>query len=147
MIILAKKFFEEMIAHARAEFPLEACGLFGGTVDGEKKIVRKVYCLMNTDKSREHFSMTPAEQFAAVKDMRSNGWKLLGNFHSHPETPARMSDEDKRLAFDKNLSYMILSLATSEPILKSFRFDTGAENFLKEEIKILGEIENDGGKL
>jgi hypothetical protein len=42
---------------------------------------------------------------------------------------------------------MILSLATSEPILKSFRFDTGAENFLEEEIKILGEIENDGSKL
>ena len=147
MIILTKKLFEEMLTHARAEFPLEACGLLGGKFDGEKKIVKKVYCLTNTDKSREHFSMTPAEQFAAVKDMRSNGWQLLGNFHSHPETPARMSDEDKRLAFDKNLSYLILSLATSEPILKSFRFDTDEENFLEEEIKIGGEIENGRSKL
>ena len=43
--------------------------------------------------------------------MRSHGWQLLGNFHSHPETPARPSEEDKRLVFDTSLSYLILSLA------------------------------------
>ena len=30
-------------------------------------------------------SMDPKEQFAAVKDMRSKGRQLLGNFHFHPK--------------------------------------------------------------
>ena len=46
----------------------------------------EIYFLTNTDASPEHFSMEPAEQFAAVKDMRTHGWQLLGNFHSHPSS-------------------------------------------------------------
>ena len=61
-----------------------------------------------------------------------NGWQLLGNFHSHPKTPARPSEEDKRLVFDTNLSYLILSLA-QEPTLKSFRFDND-KNISEEKI-------------
>ena len=56
---------------------------------------------------------------AAVKNMRANNFEILGNFHSHPNSPARMSEEDKRLAFDVNLSYLILSLAENEPVLVS----------------------------
>ena len=66
--------------------------------------------------------MDAAEQFSAVKNIRTQGWKLLGNFHSHPNSPARPSEEYKRLVFDTNLSYLILSLA-AEPNLKSFTFD------------------------
>ena len=76
--------------------------------------------------------MEPKEQFAAVKDMRANGWILLGNFHSHPNSPSRMSEEDKRLAFDTNLSYLILSLANDEPVLKSFNIDNDKQVTIEE---------------
>lgn len=81
----------------------------------------QVYLLANADASPVHYSMAPAEQFAAVKDMRQNGWALLGNLHSHPATPARPSEEDKRLAFDPALRYLICSLAGPQPVLKCFR--------------------------
>ena len=58
----------------------------------------------------EHFSMDPKEQLAALKDARANGYKIIGNFHSHPESPSRPSEEDKRLAFDPTIEYLILSL-------------------------------------
>jgi len=75
--------------------------------------------------------MDPLEQFAAVKDMRKNGWVLLGNFHSHPTSPSRPSEEDKRLAFDRDLSYLILSLMDEKnPVLKSFRI---YESYVEEE--------------
>ena len=68
--------------------------------------------------------MDPREQLAAVKDMRANGIVPLGNWHSHPESPSRPSDEDKRLAYDKTASYMILSLMDKNtPVLKSFKID------------------------
>ena len=54
------------------------------------------------------FSLDPKEQLEAIKDMRKNGFVPLGNWHSHPESPSRPSEEDKRLAFDSKASYMIL---------------------------------------
>ena len=110
----------EMVRHARALAPIEDCGLLGGTVADGVKTVEKVYYLTNTDHSEEHFSLDPKEQFAAVKEMRANGWQLLGNWHSHPASPSRPSEEDKRLAFDSKASYFILSLHGGEPVLNSF---------------------------
>jgi proteasome lid subunit RPN8/RPN11 len=111
---------EAIAAHARAGLPNEACGLLAGTIGEDEKTVEAVYFLQNTDQSGEHFSMAPEEQFRAVSDMRKKGLVLLGNFHSHPATPARPSQEDIRLAFDPSLSYVIISLMDPQPVLKSF---------------------------
>ena len=125
-----------MLAHATRELPDEACGLIAGEVQGMDKIVRKVYLLTNIDHSNEHFSMDPKEQLAAVKDMRANGLVPLGNWHSHPESPSRPSDEDKRLAYDSKASYMILSLMNiDEPVLNSFHIEGNVSN--KEDLRII----------
>jgi proteasome lid subunit RPN8/RPN11 len=87
--------------------------------------IRKVYPLSNPDQSAEHFSIDPREQLAAIKDMRANGLSPLGNFHSHPSTPARPSQEDIRLARDPAAIYMILSLATAPPTLRAFQVTGG----------------------
>ena len=80
--------------------------------------------------------MDPKEQLQAVKDMRQNGLELLGNFHSHPESPSRPSEEDKRLAYDSKVNYLILSLMDREnPVLKAFIIDE-EKNVTIEEIKI-----------
>lgn len=115
--------YEKLLAHCRAGLPDEACGLLAGFVHGEVKTVEEVYLLTNVDHSREHFSMDPNEQFAAVKDARSKGLTMLGNFHSHPESPSRPSEEDKRLAYDSKAEYLILSLAEAEPVLRAFGID------------------------
>jgi proteasome lid subunit RPN8/RPN11 len=115
--------YEAILGHARAELPNEACGLLGGRLDGDVKTVEKVYLTSNVDASREHFSIDPREQLAAVKDMRANGLVPLGNFHSHPESPARPSKEDIHLAHDPNASYLILSFAEENPVIKAFRVE------------------------
>lgn len=122
MIKLSKSDFEKILAHAESELPNEACGLIGGVVEDGVKIIKKVYLLTNIDHSNEHFSLDPKEQLAAVKDMRAQGISPLGNWHSHPESPSRPSEEDKRLAYDSKASYMILSLMNrDEPVLNSFK--------------------------
>ncbi|MCI5698796.1 MAG: M67 family metallopeptidase [Lachnospiraceae bacterium] len=122
MIRLKQEDYEKIVAHAKAELPDEACGLIAGLADGEDKKVEKVYLLTNVDHSNEHFTLDPKEQLAAIKDMRANGLKPLGNWHSHPESPSRPSEEDKRLAYDSRASYLILSLMDREqPVLNSFR--------------------------
>lgn len=124
MITITKADYEKIITHAVSELPNEACGLIAGKITDGDKYIEKVYLLTNIDKSNEHFSLDPKEQLAAVKNMRERGLSPLGNWHSHPESPSRPSEEDKRLAYDKSASYLILSLMDREnPVLNSFRID------------------------
>lgn len=127
MIFLKSTDYERIVRHAEAQLPEEACGLLAGRIEenGDRRI-DKVYLLENADHSREHFSLRPQDQLASVKDMRSLGLTPLGNWHSHPETPSRPSEEDKRLAYDRDASYFILSLMDPEtPVLKSFHIEDG----------------------
>ena len=131
-----KSDYNTILEHCTAGLPNESCGLLAGTEEDEEITVTKVYLLTNVDASREHFSMDPKEQLQAVKDMRQNGLELLGNFHSHPESPSRPSEEDKRLAYDSKVNYLILSLMDREnPVLKAFTIDE-EKNVTIEEIKI-----------
>ena len=123
MIKLRKSDYEKIVAHAKKEAPVEACGLIAGELEGGDKIVKKVYILTNIDHAEEHFTLDPREQLKAVKDMRAEGLIPLGNWHSHPVSPSRPSEEDKRLAYDSSASYMILSLMEEEPVLNSFHIE------------------------
>jgi proteasome lid subunit RPN8/RPN11 len=122
-VILARRAWELILSHSLAQMPLEACGLIAGSVEGGVKRVAEAYALTNLDGSRTHFTVDQREQLAAVKAMRSKGLTPLGNFHSHPDTPSRPSEEDIRLSFDPKASYLILSLARPEPVLKSFHVE------------------------
>ena len=135
MISMNKADYERILEHAKSVVPEEACGLIAGTIEDGNKIIRKVYILTNIDHSNEHFTLDPKEQLAAVKDMRANGFAPLGNWHSHPESPSRPSEEDKRLAYDSKASYMILSLMEPEkPVLNSFHIEGDVST--KEELVI-----------
>ena len=140
-ITITKKDFDSIYAYALSQRPAEACGLVAGTLgeDGTREI-RKVYLLTNTDHSNEHFTIDPMEQLRAVRDMRAEGLVPLGNWHSHPETPSRPSEEDKRLANDKNAVYLILSLQEKDrPVLNAFHVETrdGGKQVRKEELVII----------
>lgn len=133
--------FDKMYEHALKNRPEEACGLIAGTdrEDGVREI-KKVYLLTNIDHTNEHFSIDPKEQLQAVKDMRAEGLTPLGNWHSHPESPSRPSEEDKRLANDSRASYLILSMMEEEnPVLNAFHIENvdGEKTVRKEELVIM----------
>jgi len=127
MLQIKKEIYEQLIAHAKKDDPIEACGYLAEK-DG---VVIKHFEMINTDQDREHFSMDPKEQFNVVKEVRNLGLKIKAVYHSHPETPARPSQEDIKLAYDPTISYVIVSLLKdSGDQVKSF--------FIKK-----GEVENE----
>lgn len=134
MLHITKSDYEKILNHAIEGLPNEACGLIAGTVEDGIKVVREVYLLTNVDASNEHFTTDPKEQLKAVKDMRAKGYQQFGNWHSHPESPSRPSEEDKRLAYDSKADYLILSLEDREhPVLNAFLIENHTE-VSKEEI-------------
>jgi len=121
MIQLPRKIVSAIIRQALAELPNEACGLLIGKDD----VVKEQFALTNVDHSPEHFSFDPAQQFHVLRTARSSDLKIIANYHSHPSTPARPSEEDIRLAFDPEILYLIVSLALDTPVLKAFRIQDG----------------------
>lgn len=140
-ILIKRTDYDKILDYALAERPDEACGLIAG-VDREDGVreIKKVYLLTNIDHTNEHFSIDPREQLKAIKDMRAEGLTPLGNWHSHPESPSRPSEEDKRLANDSGASYLILSLEDEDnPVLNAFHVEgaQGERNVRKEELEII----------
>lgn len=137
MLHITRSDYEKLLNHAIEGLPNEACGLIAGTIEEGVKVVREVYLLTNVDASNEHFTIDPKEQLKAVKDMRAKGYQQFGNWHSHPESPSRPSEEDKRLAYDSKADYLILSLEDREhPVLNAFLIENHTE-VSKEEIVYL----------
>ena len=135
-ITLPRSEYKKLLTHAQANLPEEACGLIAGTQDETGKQIKKVFLLTNTDHSNEHFTIDPKEHLAAVKEMRAAGLVPLGNWHSHPESPSRPSEEDKRLAYDSKASYLILSLMERDaPVLNSFHVENGQSS--KEDLVLI----------
>jgi len=97
---------QELIEQARKDAPNESCGYLLGTGD----TVTENYWMENIDHSPEHFAFAPKDQFAALRYAREHGLKILANWHSHPASPSRPSQEDLRLANDSTIRYAILSL-------------------------------------
>ena len=119
---IKKNVIDQLIAQARAELPNESCGYLLGMDD----TVTENYPMENVDHSPEHFSFDPRQQFQAMRYARQNGLRILANWHSHPESPSRPSQEDLRLANDPSIRYAILSLLDGQPRLNSFAIRQGA---------------------
>lgn len=129
--------YDRIVQYASEHLPEEACGLVAGDIEGNDKIIKKVYFLENKDHAEDHFTLDPKEQLKAVKDMRENGLKLIGNWHSHPSSPSRPSVEDIFLAYDSKISYLILSFMTNAPIFNSFHIENN--EYVKEDLRIYNE--------
>ena len=109
-MIIPQNIIDELISQAQQDAPNETCGYLLGTSSEDGDIVTENYEMENIDHSPEHFSFNPKDQFAALKYARSKGLKILANWHSHPASPSRPSQEDIRLANDPTIRYVILSL-------------------------------------
>jgi proteasome lid subunit RPN8/RPN11 len=121
----------QMADHAAAEAPTEACGILAG----RNATVERCYRMTNADGSSDHFMMEPAEQFKVVKDIRASALETLAIWHSHPDTAARPSAEDVRLALTPGVACVILSLKSGRPHVKAFEIDDGTVTEVKLEIE------------
>jgi len=107
-----------MLAHVRAAYPREGCGLLAGR-DGE--ICRWFPGTNVHPEPLVRYRMDDRELLTAFREMERNGWDLLAIFHSHPQGPAYPSPTDIAQAYYPGSLYLICSLARPEaPELRGF---------------------------
>ena len=109
---------EAIVAHARAEAPLECCGLLLGT----RGLVEDAHRAANVRQSPTTYRVDPADHFAAIRRARATRREVVGAYHSHPRSPAVPSATDLREAHDRDFVYLIVSLADPRtPELRGYR--------------------------
>lgn len=119
---ISREQLEEVLEHAIAESPNEACGILAG----QNGRVTRVYRGTNVEaEARLRFQLDPQQQLEAMQDLQNNGWEMLGIYHSHPHSPAYPSETDVQMAFYPDSAYVIVSLAVSPPEVKAFRIVDG----------------------
>ena len=100
--------------------PMEACGLLAGKNDR----VEEVIFVRNQAQSPERFVMDPLEQLKAFDWIETNGFNLLGIFHSHPTGPETPSRTDiAEAAYE--VMYLIWSLNNDLWKLRGFWIENG----------------------
>jgi proteasome lid subunit RPN8/RPN11 len=123
MFTLDQQQYDALVAHAKAEYPNEACALLGGPPGG---VVERVYALPNAEASPTFYVVEPRAQLAAMNEMDDRGWDLVGIFHSHTFTEPYPSKTDVELAQYPDAAYLILSLADLDaPTLRVFSIRDG----------------------
>jgi proteasome lid subunit RPN8/RPN11 len=132
----------EMIAHARAGLPNEACGVLAGA-NGRPE---RVFPMRNAEASPVVYRFDGNEQLRVFGEIEDNGWELVAIFHSHTHTEAYPSPTDRAQAHWRDpvsgreaaaypgVRYLILSLAEQEPVLRAFTFRDGEP--VEEEVRI-----------
>ncbi len=112
---IPREIVDSIAAQARREAPNECCGYLGATPVAEDRWeILRAFPMTNADRSPTHYTLDPQEQFSVLSHAREEGLSLVAVYHSHPETPARMSEEDLRLAYDDSTVYVIYSIPEDE---------------------------------
>lgn len=97
--------------HGEADYPAEACGLIGGEIDGDRKVVLQLVPLTNqrTDSARNRYLIDPESFRRAQERLDRDGIEVLGVYHSHPDHPPAPSVFDREHAWPW-LSYVIVGV-------------------------------------
>ena len=115
---LSRAQFDQMLAQARADVPLETCGLLAGR-DGR---VERVLPVPNVLGSPVEYRMD-GQEFADA--MIACSFEPLAIYHSHPAGPPAPSPTDIAQAFYPDSIYVIISLAQEPPSARAFQIVQG----------------------
>lgn len=110
-ISVSNEVYEEMLTTAHEAYPYEVCGILAGS--GDRKMIDALYLAKNAYEGKKEFfySIDPEELFRIEKRIMENGREVIGIYHSHPDQPAVMSDEDEKRMIPA-LVYIVSSVST-----------------------------------
>ncbi|MFB5615035.1 MAG: Mov34/MPN/PAD-1 family protein [Candidatus Nitrosomaritimum yanchengensis] len=95
-IILTEDQKEILSNHAEQEKPNESCAILFGKEIEETTLVEKIFLTQNIENSPVNFTISPEQRLEADKIERESELKIIGIFHSHPNSEAYPSNTDKK---------------------------------------------------
>ena len=115
---LPRALLERMVAQARADAPLETCGLLAGLDERTMRVLP----VPNVLHSPVQYRMG-GQEFAEA--MIACDFEPVAIYHSHPAGPSIPSQTDIAEAFYPDSVYIIISLAHEPPSVRAFYITGG----------------------
>jgi [CysO sulfur-carrier protein]-S-L-cysteine hydrolase len=116
-VVIPAALRDEIVAHARAGLPNEACGILAG-LDGR---VERFFPASSDEPSPFYYRIESRDQIRIMNEIDDAGLDLVGIYHSHTSSPAYPSRTDAEQAFWPDAVYVIVSLAGGEADVRGFR--------------------------
>ena len=108
---------DEIVAHARAGLPNEACGILAG-IDGR---VERFFPAEPDEPSPYYYRIESRDQIRIMNEIDDAGLDLIGIYHSHMSSPAYPTRTDAEQAFWPDAVYVIVSLAGGDADVRGYR--------------------------
>lgn len=106
-----------MYDHSSAAYPFEGCGVFVGKKmdNGAIEIVRTIATRNSAQSRKDQFTIDPHDLLTIERelDKRCDGSRIVGFFHSHPDSRALPSSTDLEMAqglFDVTREFYIYAI-------------------------------------
>lgn len=137
MLFISRELVDQMLAHARADHPDEACGVIAGP-EGADTPTRFIP-MVNAARSPTFYEFDSADLLRLYREMARREEEPVVIYHSHTATQAYPSRTDVAYAAEPGAHYVLISTretGTQEgPYeLRSFRIIDGA--VAEEEVRI-----------
>lgn len=124
MLTISRILLEQVIAHARADHPDEACGVIAGPAGTD--LPARFIAMANAERSPTFYRFDSMEQLAVWREMDDRDEEPVVIYHSHTATEAYPSRTDISYASEPAAHYLLVS--TREPDrseVRSFRIRDG----------------------
>ena len=108
-LTLAPAVADQLLAHARAELPNEACGLLSGSLTTGR--ATRFHPARNVEASPLRYNVHPEDLVRITFEIEDAGEELVAIFHSHTRSAAVPSATDRRTAMYPDPFYLLASLA------------------------------------
>jgi proteasome lid subunit RPN8/RPN11 len=119
---IARRLYEEMVDHARAEAPNECCGVMG-TRDGQAV---EIYPATNIHASPLRYEIDGQELLGIYNDTEDRGLDLGLIYHSHTRSEPYPSQTDVNLAKGyPDALYVIVGVAGEPPEVRAYEIRDG----------------------
>jgi len=135
MLTIARALVDQVVAHARADHPDEACGVIAGPAGSDRP--ERFIAMTNAERSPTFYRFDSMEQLAVWREMDDRDEEPVVIYHSHTATEAYPSRTDISYASEPGAHYLLVS--TREPDgeeVRSFRIADGAVT--EEQVRIVG---------
>jgi [CysO sulfur-carrier protein]-S-L-cysteine hydrolase len=133
MLTISRALIDQVVAHARADHPDEACGVIAGPVGSDRP--ERFVAMTNAARSPTFYEFDSMEQYQVWQEMDERDEEPVVIYHSHTATPAYPSRTDISLASEPGAHYVLVSTADPDQAdIRSFRIVDGAVT--EEELKI-----------
>jgi [CysO sulfur-carrier protein]-S-L-cysteine hydrolase len=135
-MVIAPDLLEDVVAHARAEYDAECCGMVVCERDGGERRAVRVHRAVNVfagtkdaagnDTGRKRFEIDGREVLRVWNECEEAGLELGVIYHSHTHTDPYPSQTDINFAARwPGVEWVIVGLAKGEPEVRSYLIEDG----------------------